>query len=149
MDWSEAFCAVTLTLMDPSQEGFRRARVEMRNRLDYLRRISPAWWHFGVHLYLCADGSMRGIAALGGLGTQEVIGGLGGRWPMTLRPVPVSDLRLEIYRAARLVLSLGPHQGRYWSRRLSISPTRSLARSRLVPQQYISRHTHEPMPVVF
>ena len=149
MDWSEAFCAITLTLLDPSQQGFRRARVEIRNRLDYLRRISPAWRGFGLHLYLCADASVRGITALGGLAPQEVIDGLGGRWPMTLRPVPVSDLRVEVYRAARLVSTVGPHQGRYWSRRLSISPKRSLARSRLVPQPYISRHTHEPMPVVF
>jgi hypothetical protein len=148
-DWSEPFCAITLALIDPSQEGYRRARVEIRNRLDYLRRKSPVWRSFGLHLYLCADGSFRGIAALGGMGPQEVVGGLARRWPMTLRPISVSDLRVEIYRAARVVSTVGPHQGRYWPRRLSISPKRSLARSRLVPQPNINRHIHEPMPVVF
>jgi hypothetical protein len=82
--WDGPFYATTLTIRDPTPDGFRSFRMEMRNRIAYLRK-SPVWRNFGLLLYRTGDGTLRGTAALSGLGAADMWEGLGGRWAMTVR----------------------------------------------------------------
>jgi hypothetical protein len=120
----------------------------MRNRVDYLRR-STLWKEFGLHLWLCRDGKLRGIISLGTLGPAEVLSALW-RWPMALREFGCDDLRIEIYDVVKpSVISMArPTLGRYWSRKLSVWP----CRSRLGPPTGTDAAPNveriEPMPVL-
>ncbi len=146
--WPGPFYTVTLTILDPSPRGFRRARVELRNRLDYLRRKTPVWRNFGFLLYRVGDGTLQGIAALGGLGPADIQQGLGGRWPMTLRPILPEDLRLEVWRCMRpaVMAPAVTERGGYQAVRLSIGPCRSVLRATVTSDP---TDLADPMPVVF
>jgi hypothetical protein len=79
------FYAVTTKISDPTPSGFRRGRVEVRNRITYLRK-APSWRNFGLHVWRCRDGKVKGIVSLATLGPAEVPDGLT-RWPVTLRVI--------------------------------------------------------------
>src|SRR5215213_10175612 len=89
--------SITLTIPNPTPEGFRAWRVEIRNRVDYLRREFPVWRKFGLCVFLQSDGTIRGIVSLGRLGPDEVEEGLE-RCGATLGPeVREEDLRVAVW----------------------------------------------------
>src|SRR5688500_17803965 len=84
--------AVVISIPDASPFGFRQWRVEMRNRITYLRN-APRWRDLGLHVWRCEDRKLRGVMSLGALGPEEVQDSLS-RWPMVLRPIQLDDLRI-------------------------------------------------------
>ncbi len=117
---------ITLTIPDPSPEGFRVWRIEIRNRVDYLRRKSSAWRNFGFHGWVQRDGTVRGIITLGRMGRSEVERGLT-RWGATLgQEVGPEDLRVAIWRVT-MPGAISPQVAegrRYQGRRFAIHPRR-------------------------
>jgi hypothetical protein len=146
--WDCPFYATTLTIPVPTPEGFWSFRVEMRNRIAYLRK-SPVWRSFGLLLYRTGDGTLRGIATLGELRAAGVQQALGVRWPTILRPILREDLRQEVWRCMRPAVMPPTLTGRggYQAARFSISPQRQRSHgsktSRLCHPQF-----DEPMPVL-
>lgn len=128
--------AITLTISDPDLNRFQRWRVEIRNRVDHLRRVDPRWREFGVHGWLQRDGTIRGVVSLGGLGPIEVTKGLV-RWGAVLgAAIEPEDLRVLIWSAAKpqAIYIDGPPQGRYWPVRCSIW------RCRVTPESTLGCH---------
>ena len=145
--WDGPFYATTLTIRDPTPDGFRFFRMEMRNRIAYLRK-SPVWRNFGLLLYRTGDGTLRGTAALSGLGAADMWEGLGGRWAMTVRLILPENLRFEVSRCMRPAVMPPTLTGRggYQALRLTIGPSRSVVRTPVLssyPPEFVA-----PMPVL-
>ncbi len=109
-------------LHDPT--AFRSWRVRLRNVVDHRRRACRWWREVGLWLWLGADGRVRGIVSLGAVTEEEFIEVIERRWPTTLRPIDVEELRSEVYFAVRpgIIFDTGPHQGRYQAIRLAVEP---------------------------
>jgi hypothetical protein len=124
--WSGPFYGINLTLPDPSPTAFLEFRVEMRNRVHYLRRKDGLWRAFGLQVYRCSHGVLRGISTLGALGPKEALSTLGGRWPITLQPTAPENFRLELRRCIRpsVIAPSSVTRGGYQAHRFSISPDR-------------------------
>jgi hypothetical protein len=135
-----------ICIPDATPLGFRRWRRDLRNRVDYLRRRSPHWRDFGLHVWRSRDGKLRGIVSLATLGSAEAQDGFS-RWPTTLRAISSDDLRLEIYHVVKpSVISLeGVGRGRYWARTASVFPRRELSISSGTGLDW--EHS-EPMPIL-
>jgi hypothetical protein len=143
----------SITLTIPNPNAFREWRVEVRNRVDYLRHADPFWKSFGFNGWLQCDGTIQGIVALGPLGPPEVTKGLA-RWDAVLGvQIEPESLRAAIWSATKpQVISLeAAGERRYQGRHFSISPCRSACPNRpaaLVPNWVVS-DSYDPMPVLF
>ena len=132
----------------PAPTPLQSLRVEIRNRIDYLRRRSPWWRSFGWVLYQTRDGGLRGVATLGTLGALEVVEAFHARWPTTLRLIRAEDLRQEVWRCMRPAVMPPTLTGRggYQALRLSIWASRSVVRTLVLssyPPEFVA-----PMPVL-
>ncbi len=144
--WGGPYYAVRLG--NPASTPLQSLRVEIRNRIDYLRRRSPSWRAFGWVLYQTRDGDLRGVATLGTLGALEVVEAFHAHWPTTLRLILPEDLRQEVWRSMRPAVMPPTLTGRggYQAVRLAIGPCRSGLRTAVLPS-YPPEFVH-PMPVL-
>jgi hypothetical protein len=142
---------ISLTIPDPSPEGFRASRVELRNRVDYLRRTDLRWRKCGFHGWLQRDGTVRCIASLGMLGRGEVEKGLE-RWSATLGPeIGHDDLRVAIWGGVKPSAVFKEAGGaRYQGIKLNIWPRRDPVRPKRACSPFLShQYEADPMPVAF
>ena len=90
---------------------------------------------------------------LGSVAEPEFITAIGRRWTTTLRLIEVTEVRVEIYQAARpgaIALS-GP--GRFQRIKVVVEPqgtpvTSSLSSRRSIDQKVLPSHWHDGMPVL-
>lgn len=105
---------------------FHSWRIAVRNLVDHQRRQSRWWRRFALHVWLSADGEVRGICTLGDLTVEEVRSDFVARKPTNLRPLDKADLRNAVYAAvAPSVIAPVNGYGRYQSIKLSVGPRRT------------------------
>lgn len=136
----------TLLTEVPSPTPVPAFRTHLRNAVDHLRRRHPQWRNFSLSLWLTRTNQLQGIAALGTLGPAEVSEKLGSRWPITLRPIEVEDLRVEIYRTLRRVWAEEVAERRYQPVSLYVGPRRVHKSPEC--QTVLTLGADEPMPVL-
>jgi hypothetical protein len=130
---------------------FRTWRVAARNILDHLRRSNwNSWWRdCGLHVWLGADGKLRGVAFLGAVTPHEFNSAFGSRWPTALRPISSDNLRNEIFGAVRPgVIVPAESSSRYQALKLAIWPRRRSPPKKSSISAVISDHHIEPMPIL-
>ena len=135
-----------------SLANFLGWRTQIRNLIDYRRRVDR-WWHsVELHVWLSGfpDGRVRGVLALDAVTEVEFLSALNSRWPTTLHRIGSADLRDAIYSAVRpeIIAQCGPRQARYQFRKLTILARRkrpAVIRNPTVPDLISSI---EPMPVL-
>lgn len=132
-----------------SRADFWRWRTEVRNMIDHYRRNSRWWRSFGLQVWLCRDGKLRGITCLGSLTEGEVLTAFNRRWPTALRSIDPSDLRREIVTIVHpnMIASVQV-KARYQSVKLAIWPQRTRLKTSLLPVPDTIKVRIEPMPVL-
>jgi hypothetical protein len=140
------FYVVTLSTQVSSPASIPEFRTQLRNAIDHLRRRHPLWRDLSLNLWLTRTNQLRGVVALGTLGSQEVCEKLGTHWPVTLRRIEAEDLRVEVYSVLRRVWAGETEGRRYQPLSLLVGPRRI----RMVPecQNVLTHAADEPMPVL-
>jgi hypothetical protein len=88
--------AIEIDAAISSTADFRQWRVEARNIVDYRRRESRWWRDAGLWVWRCQDETVRGVATLGSVTSDEFIAAFDQRWPITLRPIEPAALMDEV-----------------------------------------------------
>jgi hypothetical protein len=137
--------ALTIAAELHDATGFDRWRVAVRNLIDHRRRACSWWKPFGLRAWLSADGAVRGLILPGSISDAECVSAFSRRWPTTLRPIELTTIREEIYRAVHpaVIASGGP--GRYQPIKAMVEPQRSGAPAS--PPE--CRPLLEPMAILF
>lgn len=83
-----------------------------------------------LDLWLQADGTVRGVMLLGEIDAAEFVHALAGRWAVTMRPIDLGEVRVELFYALHPtgIADLGIAR-RYQGVRVTIGPKRSRSRS--------------------
>jgi hypothetical protein len=142
--------AIEFGIRVSSPADFWAWRVEARNSIDYRRRGDRWWRDISLNVWLCADGYVRGVVALGSLTASEVVATFDARWATTLRPIDPAHLRTEIYAAIRpaVIAAQRPSCGRYQSLKFAVWPQRSLPKKMRLPDPRLPGRYIEPMPIL-
>ena len=106
---------------------FAKWRIKQWNIIDYRRRVSRWWSDLSFRVWLCGDGSVRGVVALGSITEDELAAALGTRWLLTLRQIDQGNVFDELYSVVqpRSIIADEPDHGRYQRRQLSVRPRRA------------------------
>jgi hypothetical protein len=140
---------ITIDLPSFSLADFWAWRVEVRNFVDYRRRVCRYWRGFALHVWFSPGGLIRGITSLDSVTCCEVTEAFGARWPTTLRSIESAAVRQEITAVTRpCMVRLPSASARYQRLKLAIWPLRSGAPS--VPRLDRKSVTPliEPMPII-
>jgi hypothetical protein len=116
--------------------------------IDHRRRCALTgreWRSVGLYGWLQAEGTIRGLIALGDLSLGEVETGLSRRWPTSFPQIESTTLRIEVFWSLHpiRIWSGGPAQGRYQGVKIAIWPVRPAA---IVPSA--AQNDLSPMPML-
>jgi hypothetical protein len=142
-------CVVEIELARSSFADFWSWRVEVRNVVDYRRRIDRWWRDLALNVWFNHDGMMCGIVALGPVTPDEFLT-VFSRWPIALWPITPASLRDEVYaivRPSRLAFPVSPPR-RYQNLKLTITARRKVPKTiSPLSEKAVDRY-FEPMPIL-
>jgi hypothetical protein len=129
---------------------FAEWRIKLWNVIDHRRRTSWYWDRFSARLWLCGDGSICGVTALGSITEDELVAALGIRWPLSLHRIDASSLFDELYAVVRPGSIMADDLGcaRYQPRQMAVRPRRARAAPKPAASVRLVDLFDEPMPML-
>lgn len=91
--------AVILATSIRTVAEFTQWRTALRNFIDHRRRRCRWWRSVSLDLWLQADGTVRGVVRLGEINADEFVPDLADRWAVTMRPIDLGEVRVELFYA--------------------------------------------------
>jgi hypothetical protein len=103
-----------------------------------------------MRVWLCRDGSIRGVVALESVTENEFLTALGSRWLITLRQISPEALRDELYTIVHrdIIMSDYPDHARYQNRQMTVRPRHARAKSIPLADASVCDPFDDPMPVL-
>jgi hypothetical protein len=112
--------------------------------IGYQRRRCSWWKSLGLWLWWNGD-RLSGLLELGSIKSEEFFAAFQRREVTALRPIGITDVRFEVYKAARSIVSVKIEKQRYQPLKVAIEPVRR----RKPPMPTIDHNMVEPAPVIF
>ena len=128
-----------------SPKEFHSWRIAARNLIDHQRRGSRWWRSVSIHVWLGADGQVRGIVSLDAVTLEEFAEAFS-RWQPTLRRITEEELAEEVYTSVRPGVIADVEGGGYRSVRFTVRP--KSVRYVVRPPPGLQEVAIEPLPLL-
>lgn len=122
---------------------FRNRRKSVHNSIAYRRRQSRWWRSFGLWLW-SNRGQLTGLVELDSVTAEEFSRVVQRHGAVSVRPIDINTIRIEVYKAALMLTPPDGTPGRYQPLKIAIEPLRGS----IFPISPETQRNIQPMPIL-